>query len=114
MSLGIHFLTLLCQTNQSHLVNHIRDIKSVKDRNYSGRPSVLIDNSLYNVHQILLHSPRKSRRKLSLQSGLSYRSVHKVTKILKLYPYHVHVMHELKEPGKEKLLQYYRWFTHFI
>jgi hypothetical protein len=31
-----------------------------------------------------------------------------------LDPYRVHVMHELKEPDKEKLLQYCRWFTHFI
>jgi predicted metal-binding transcription factor (methanogenesis marker protein 9) len=45
-------------------------------------------------------------RKLSLQSALSYGSVHKCTKILKLHPYRVHVMHKLKEPGMEKRLQY--------
>jgi hypothetical protein len=36
----------------------------------------------------------KVTRKLSLQSLLSYESVHKATKILKLHPYRVHVMHK--------------------
>jgi hypothetical protein len=67
---------------------------------------VLSDNSLDDI--------RKSLRKLSLESGLFYGSVHKATKILKLHPYHIHAMHELEEPNKEKLLQYCRWFTHFI
>jgi hypothetical protein len=94
----------------SHLVNYFCDIGSMWDRNCSGRPSVLSDDRLDNILQILLHSPWKSLRKLSLQSGLSYGSVHSVTKILKPHPYY----HKLKEPDKEKLLQYCRWFTHFI
>jgi hypothetical protein len=98
----------------SRLVNRFRDTGSVQDRNRSGRTSVLSVDSLDDIRQTLLRSPRKSLRKLSLQSGLSYGSVHKATKILKLYPYRVHVMHELKEPGKEKRLQCCRWFTHVI
>jgi hypothetical protein len=98
----------------SRLVNRFRDTGSVQDRNRSGRPSVLSDDSLDDIHQTLLHSPRKSLRKLSLQSGLSYGSVYKATKILKLHPYRVNIMHEFKEPDKEKRLQYSRWFTHFI
>jgi hypothetical protein len=36
------------------------------------------------------------------------------TKVLKLHPYRIYVVHELKEPDKEKQFQYYRWFIHFI
>jgi hypothetical protein len=82
------------------------DTGSVQDRNCSGRPSVLSNGSLDDIHHTLVHSPRTSLRKLYLQSGLSYGSVHKATKILKLHPYRVHVMHELKKPDKEKQLQY--------
>jgi hypothetical protein len=96
----------------SRLVNRFCDTWSVQDRNRSGRPLVFSDDSLEDIRQILLRSLRKSLKKLSLQSALSYRSVHKATKILKLHPYHVHVLHEFKEP--EKRLQYWRWFTHFI
>jgi hypothetical protein len=96
------------------LVNRFRDTGSVQDRNRSGRPSVFSDDSLDDIRQILLPSPPKSLRKYYLQSWLSYGSVYKATKVLKLHPYRVHVMHELKEPDKGKLLQYCRWFTHFI
>jgi hypothetical protein len=105
---GPNKLTVSC------LVNHFRDTGSVQDRNRSGRPSLLSDDSLNAIRQTLLRSSRKLLRKLSLQSGLSYGSVHKATKILNLHPYRVHVMHELKEPDKEKRLQYCRWFKHFI
>jgi hypothetical protein len=97
----------------SRLVNRFRDTGSVQDRNRSGRASVSNDNSLDDICQILLRSPWKSL-KLYLQSELSYGSVHKVTKILKLHPYGVHVIHELKGPEKIKRLQYCRWFTQFI
>jgi hypothetical protein len=40
-------------------------------------------------------------RKLPLQSGLHYGSVHKATKILKLHPHHVNVTHKLKKPDKK-------------
>jgi hypothetical protein len=98
----------------SRLVNRFRDTGSVQDRNRSGRPSALSDDSLDDIRQTLLRSPRKSLRKLRLQSGLSYGSVHKATNILKLHLYRVHVMHELKEPDKEERLQYCRWFSRFI
>jgi hypothetical protein len=87
---------------------------SVRDRNRSDRPSVLSDDSLDDIRQTLLRSARKSRRKLSVQSGLSYGSVYKTTTILKLQPYRVDVMHEIEEPDKEKQLQCCRWSTQFI
>jgi hypothetical protein len=75
----------------SRLVNRFRDTGSVQDRNRSGRPSALRDDSLDDIRHTLLRSPRKSLRKLSLQRGLSYGITHKATKILKLHPYRVHV-----------------------
>jgi hypothetical protein len=53
----------------SRLVNRFRDTGSVLDRNRSGRPSVLNDDSLDDIRQTLLRCARKSRRKLSLQSS---------------------------------------------
>jgi hypothetical protein len=94
----------------SRLVNRFRDTGSVQDRNRSGRPSVLSDDNSDDICQTLLRSPLKSLRQLSLQSGLSYGSVHKATKILKRHPYRVHFMHELNG----KLLRNCRRFTHFI
>jgi hypothetical protein len=103
MSLGIHFPILLCQTKRQYLIwRTVSVIQDVQDRNRSGRPSVLSDDSLGDIRHTLLCSPRKSLRETLLQSGLSYGSVHKATNILKLHPYREHVMHELKEPDKDK------------
>jgi hypothetical protein len=105
----------------SRLVNRFRHTGSVQDRNRSGRPSVLSDDSLDDIRQTLLRFARKLLRKLSLQSGLSYGSVHKATNILKFHPYCVHVMHELKEPDRKNdlVLQmvytlHSRGYSHFI
>jgi hypothetical protein len=56
----------------SRLVNRFRDTGSVQDRNSSGRPLVLSDDSLDDIRHTLLRCPWKSLRKLSLQSGLSH------------------------------------------
>jgi hypothetical protein len=74
---------VLNKSTISRLVDRLSDTGSVQGRGRSGRPS----------SQILLLSPRKSLRKLSLQSGLSYGSAHKTTQILKLHPHRVHIMH---------------------
>jgi hypothetical protein len=92
------------KSTPSRLVNRFRNTRSVQDRNRSDRPSVLSGDSLDNIRQTLLLSPRKSLRKLPLHSGLSYGSAIKATKILKLHSYRVNVMHELEETDKEKLL----------
>jgi hypothetical protein len=59
----------------SRLVNRFRDTGSVQDRNRSGRLSVLSVDSLDDIRQTLLRSPRKPLIKLSLQSGLSYGTI---------------------------------------
>jgi transposase len=41
------------------LVNRFRDTGSVQDSNRSGRPLVLSDDSLNDIRQTLLRSPRK-------------------------------------------------------
>jgi hypothetical protein len=66
--------------------------------------SVLEISEIIPLEIIVSCSPLKSLRNLPLQSGLSYGSVRKAAEILKLHPYRVHVMHKLKEPGKEKQL----------
>jgi hypothetical protein len=65
------------------LVNRFRVTGSVQDSNRSGRPSVLSDDSLNDIRQ-LLRTPRNSLRKLSIRSGLSNGSVHQANRKLSL------------------------------
>jgi hypothetical protein len=45
---------------------------------------------------------------------MTYGSVQRATKLLKLHPYGVQACHELKEIDKEKRMRYCRWFRQFV
>jgi transposase len=87
------------------LVERFRETGSIGEKR-SGRPSILSDDSLEDIRARLLQSPRKSLRKLSQQTGMTYGSVQRATKHLKLHPYRVQVCHEFKEIDKEKRMHY--------
>jgi transposase len=96
------------------LVGRFRETGSIGEKRRSGRPSVLSNGSLEDIRVRLLHSPRKSLRKLSQQIGMTYGSIQRATKRLKLHPYRVQICHELKEIDKEKRMRYCRWFRQFV
>jgi transposase len=75
------------------LVERFRETGSTGEKRRSGRPSVLSNDSLEDIIERLLQSPRKSLRKLSQQTGITYGSVQRATKHLKLHPYRVKVCH---------------------
>jgi hypothetical protein len=84
------------------LVERFRETGSTGEKRLSGRSSVISNDSLEDIRARLLQSPRKSLRKLSQQTGMTYGSVKRATKRLKLHPYRVQVFHELIEIDKEK------------
>jgi hypothetical protein len=72
------------------LVERFRETGSIDEKCRSGRPSVLSNDSL-------LQSPRKSLRKLKKKTGMTYESVQRATKRLKLHPYRVLLPHGLRD-----------------
>jgi transposase len=66
------------------LVKRFRETGSIGEKRRSGRLSVLSNDSLEYIRVHLLQSPRKSLRKLSQQTGMTYGSVQTATKHLKL------------------------------
>jgi hypothetical protein len=62
-----------------------------------------------------LQSPKKSLRKLAQQTGLNYGLTHKAVKNeLKLFPYKVSAVQQVKDADYQKRLNYCKWFTNFI
>jgi transposase len=59
------------------LVESFRETGSTGEKRRSGSPSVLSDDSLEDIRTRSLLSPRKSLRKLSQQTGMTYASVQK-------------------------------------
>jgi hypothetical protein len=66
------------------LVERFRETGSTGEKRRSGRLSILRNDSLEDIRVRLLQSPRKSLRKLSQQTGMTYGSVQTATKRLKL------------------------------
>jgi transposase len=69
------------------LVERFRVTGSIGEKRRSGRPSVLSNDSLEDIRARLLQSPRKPLRKLSQQTEMSYGSVQRAEKRLKLHQY---------------------------
>jgi transposase len=67
------------------LVERFCETGSAGEKRRSGRPSVLSNDSLEDIRAPLLQSPRKSLRKLSQQTGITYGSVQRATKYVKLH-----------------------------
>jgi transposase len=63
-------------------VDRFRETWSTGEKRRSGRPSVLSNDSLEDIRSRLLQSPRKSLRKLSQQTAMTYGSVQTATKPL--------------------------------
>jgi transposase len=57
------------------LGERFRETWSIVEKRRSGRPSVLSNDSLEDIRESLLQSPRKSLRNLSKQTGMTYGSV---------------------------------------
>jgi hypothetical protein len=79
------------------LVERSHETGSIGEKRHSGHPSVLSNDSLEDFRARLLQSPRKSLRKLSYQTGMTYGSVQSATKCLKLHPYRVLLPHGLHD-----------------
>jgi hypothetical protein len=79
------------------LVESFRETGSIGEKRRSGRPSVLSNDSLEDIRARLLQSPGKSLRKLSQQTGMTYGSVQRATKRLKLRPYRDLLPHGLRD-----------------
>jgi transposase len=62
------------------LFQKFQETGSVSDATRSGRPSILTEKKLLDISDRMLHSPKKSIRKLSQQVGFSYGTAQKALK----------------------------------
>ena len=92
-----------------------RKTGSLLDNNRNRQKSVLTPWILQDIQTAITRYPHKSLRKLSAQMGISLSSAHTaVRKMLKFYPYRMHVFHELIPGDNAKRVNYCRWFKNLI
>lgn len=73
------------------------------------RPGMSVQ-TIDNVQTRLLNSPKKSLRRLSQETGISYGTCQRAAKKAGLRPYRVHMMQALKEADHEERRRYCQWF----
>ena len=71
-----------------------KETGSVKNRKINRRRHVLKEETLDDIVQRLEHTPQKSLKRLSQETGVSVSSVQRATKLLmELKPYKISVVH---------------------
>ena len=82
---------------------------SLKNRNVNRRRHVFTEETLDEIGERLTHNPQKSLKRLSQETGVSVPSVQRATKLLKLKPYKIPVVHALHQPDPNKRLRFCNW-----
>ena len=67
------------------LAKRFKKTGSAKNRNVNGRRHILTEETLNEIDEKLEHSPQKSLKRLSQETGVSVPSVQRATKLLKLH-----------------------------
>ena len=86
-----------------------KDTGCVKNRNVNRLGHVLKEETLDDIVERLEHTPQKSLKRLSQDTGVSVSSVQRATKLLKLMPYKIPVVHALHQLDPNKRLRFCNW-----
>lgn len=97
----------LTQSAVSKVLKKFNNIGSVKNAPRTGRPkSATNDDSTLNILLRLEENPQTSTTQLALNENLSRRSVGRILKKEKLFPYKVHLVQELSEDDFDRRLEF--------
>ena len=97
------------QVQHLGLVEETGNQGTLLDEHTGGHPK-MSEETIRNVKDRLLASPKKSLHQLSRESGLSRSTCQHAAKKAKLHAYRISMVHELKEPDQVKRVAYCRWF----
>ena len=98
-----------------NLVDKFWETGSVYDAKRCGRPAKLSEEKLLDIFDSMLQSASKSLRKLAQQHDIGFATAHKaIRRQLKVFPYKITAVQEMKTTDHEKRLHYSRWFNQFI
>jgi hypothetical protein len=95
------------------LVKKLETKRTLLDLHGRGRPE-MSENTVHDIANRLLASPRKSLRILLQEIGLSRSTCQRAAKKAGLLAYQFRVVQELKQQDYDKHMMYCRWFRTFI
>lgn len=96
------------------LIKKLRTTGSLNAKCPKPKRRVLNEEKLVEIHASFTRSPNKPLRRVAQEVSVSKSLVHTATKILKLKPYKVTVVHELRPLDNEKRITFCNWVLHNI
>ncbi len=87
---------VLNKSYNSRLVKKFRETGSVMNAPKNQRRTVLTPEKVEEIGAAFSNTPHSSICKVASRTGISIKSTHRATWLLKLYPYGVSVLHEVK------------------
>jgi hypothetical protein len=95
-----------------HLVHKTETTGTLLTAHGGARPR-MSEDTVQDVRRHLLDSPKKSLRRLSQETGMSKSTCHRASQKAEIHAYRVTAVYELKEPDREKRVEYCRWLQAF-
>jgi hypothetical protein len=108
------FSKIPAKSSIQKLISKWRTTGSVVNAKKCRVPTVRTPEAIAVIEEKILTSPTKSVRKLAQQSGMKRTSCLRILHSLNLKPYRVTCVQELKEPDKEKRVNYCHWLLNKI
>lgn len=96
------------------LVNKVRRTGSFLNKKHVRQRRVLTEEKLDEVGARLEHTPQKSLRRLAQEVNISKSAAFVATKLLKLKPYKVTVVHALQPQDPVSRVNYCNWFLQSV
>lgn len=96
------------------LVRKWRTTGSIKNVTRNRTPSVRTPQLTARINEFMTRSPRKSTTRLAQQVHVSRRTCGRVLKCLKFKPYRVTAVQQLKEPDRDKRVNFCRWLLDMV
>jgi hypothetical protein len=99
--------------NIQKLVLKFRQTGNIASKNHIRKRHILTEEKINEIDNSFKRNPHTSLRRRSTELDLSYESCRKAAKELKLFPYRIRTIQELKEPDIIKRTQFCNWFLNF-
>ncbi len=96
----------------SRLVKKFCETGSVMNAPKNRTCTVLTPVKVKEIGAAFSDTPHSSIRKVARRTGTSIKSTHRTTRLLKLYPYCVSVLHEINPADCPKHIEFYKWLLH--
>ncbi|KAG9487807.1 hypothetical protein GDO78_007542 [Eleutherodactylus coqui] len=92
------------------IITKFRETGSIVDRQRTGRPrSARSEEVATNVLASIVKNPARSTRQLSLETGISQRSILRILHDQKLHSYKVHMLHHFNEDDPDRPMETADW-----